>query len=233
MRAKGVSGPVGGVGNSAPGAGISREGMNQLSFKKPRNPQETQQIPQTGSKMTGGPGIANKQISARIEPFGGESQQLSGRPITKPDYSQSPQKAAPKKAPDRMAQSEAKPQKVVELKLPGSQTKNPSSENVNLDLPADLTASEDAESSKPSRSSQDQANHSCGSSLLKALKKEKKSLAYLLKVRSEIQKELDQRVSACRSLKKRVEELADEQQKLLPRLDRLEVSHQSDLESLQ
>lgn len=203
--------------------------MNQLSFKKPRNPQESQQIPQTANKITGGPSIANKQSSTHIEPFGGQTQQPSTRPVSKLDYSQSPQKPAPKKAPDRMVQSETKNQKMAEIKLTGSLAKNASSENVNLDLPADLTASEDAESSKNGSS----VGRDRSGSEMKALKKEKKSLAYLLKVRAEIQKELDLRVANCRALKKRVEELADQQQKMFPRLDRLEVEYQSELESLE
>ena len=229
MRGKGVPGPVGGVGNGGTGAGITRDGMNQLSFKKPRIPQESQQIPLTANKITGGPGITNKQSSTHIEPFGGQTQHQSTRPVSKPDYSQSPQKPAPKKAPDRMVQSETKNQKMIEIKLTGSLAKNASSENVNLDLPADLTASEDAESSKNGSSL---GKESSGSEI-KALKKEKKSLVYLLKVRAEIQKELDLRVANCRALKKRVEELADHQQKLFPRLDRIEVEHQSELESLE
>lgn len=229
MRGKGFLGPVSPTGNGGVGTGPPRDGMNQLSFKKPTNALEIHKAPQTAAKPQGVSGLMHKTGGTQIEPFGSQVQQLSTRPVPKPDYSRSPQKPAPKKAPDRMVQSETKNQKTIEIKLTGLLAKNASSENVNLDLPADLTASEDAEFSKNGSSV---GGESSGSEM-KALKKEKKSLAYLLKVRAEIQKELDLRVANCRGLKKRAEELADQQQKLLPRLDRFEVVHQSELESLQ
>lgn len=218
----------------------SKDGMNQLSFKKQRNLQETEQNLQFSGHQRVAPGSINKPKGPAIAPFVNEPH-TAAYGTQKPDNSHSPQKAPPKKAQDRMVHSESKHQKATEIKLTASLSKHTSTENLNLDYPDGQTASEDENSSKTSsnnaqnnqNSQTDQNDTNTNNAELKALKKEKKSLAYLLKVRAEIQKELDQRVSNCRALKKRVEELADEQQKLLPRLDRLEVELQSDLEGLE
>jgi hypothetical protein len=129
----------------------------------------------------------------------------------------------------RITKSEQKPEAPIESMSPANiGTIKRSLISMKIEIPVPSMDSDGGSISKESSLS---ARHPSESDM-KALKREKKSLTYLLKVRAEIQKELDQRVSNCRNLKRRVDELTIEHQKLVPRLDRIRVEHQSTLEDL-
>lgn len=132
-------------------------------------------------------------------------------------------------APNRITQSESKThhENGKQAEILG---KKMSLRNLNLETQSSEGGSEEKSSSHADVDSEDQVEPIQD---VKIMRREKKSLNYLLKVRAEIQKELDLRVSNCRALKKRVAELATEHQKLLPKLDRIGVEHQSELEFLE
>lgn len=132
-------------------------------------------------------------------------------------------------APNRITQSESKTHN-ENVKQAEMLKKKMSVRDLNLETQSSADGSEEQSSSHADVDSEDQVEHIQDA---KIMRREKKSLNYLLKVRAEIQKELDLRVSNCRALKKRVAELAIEHQKLLPKLDRIGVEHQSELELLE
>lgn len=71
------------------------------------------------------------------------------------------------------------------------------------------------------------------SDTFKCIMKERETISFFKKVRSDIDAELTQRIAKCNELKRKVQQLVDLEKRLLMTIDGVQVQNEMDLENLQ